>query len=127
MVRSRRQPRIADARAHPRAVDDSQEHALAWFPFDQLGQWRTWARMVLGFALACAYFSLTGALAWLVVGLGSGTWGVPPGQGFHGGWPAYLLVLSLAGAILTPVLIMAAGALGYGAYWLGSLVWPLPD
>ena len=127
MARSRRKPRVSDARAHPRTVDDAQEYALAWFPFDQLVQWRTWARMLLGFVLACAYVSLTGALAWLVVGLGSGTWGVPPGQGFHGSWNTYLLVLSFSGASLTPVLVMAAGTLGYGAYWLGSLVWPLPE
>ena len=83
--------------------------------------------MVLGYALALAYITLTAGLAWLVVGLVFGTWGVPQGQGFHGSLPAYLLLLSLTGPILTPVLLMTLGIFSYGAYLLGRLFWTLPD
>lgn len=125
MASSRRKKRIPDDEGVGCSMDESRGAASCRFA--RLGEWRTWARMVLGYALALAYITLTAGLAWLVVGLVSGTWGVPQSQGFHGSWPAYLLLLSFAGSVLTPVLLMTLGILSYGAYLLGQLCWPLPD
>ena len=125
MASNRRKKRVPDDEGEGCGMDESRGAASC--RFDRLGEWRTWARMVLGYALALAYITLTAGLAWLVVGLVFGTWGVPQGRGFHGSWPAYLLLLSLVGPILTPVLLMMLGIFSYGAYLLGLLFWPLPD
>ena len=92
-----------------------------------LGDWRTWARMVLGYGLILGYITLTASLSWLIARLVFGTWGVPPGQGFHGSWPAYLFMLSFMGPILIPVLLLALGFVSFGAYRLGLACWPLRD
>ena len=125
MARNRRKTRVPDDEGEGCCMDDSRGAASCGF--ERLAEWRTWGRMLLGYAMALAYVILTAGLAWAVVGLVSGTWGVPKGQGFHGSWPDYLMLLSLAGPILTPVLLMMLGIFSYGAYLLGQLFWPLPD
>ena len=125
MASKRYKKRVPDDEAEGRGMDESRGAASC--RFDRLGKWRTWARMVLGYALVLAYITLTAALTWLVVGIVFGTWGVPQGQGFHGRWPAYLSMLSLMGPILIPALLITLGFFCYGAYLLGRLFWPLPD
>ena len=125
MADNRHKKRVPDDAAEGRGMDESRGAASC--RFDRLGEWRTWARMVLGYALVLAYVTVTATLAWLVVGLVFGTWGVPQGQGFHGSWSAYLLLLSLAAPVLTLVLLMTLGIFCYGAYSLGRFFWPLPD
>ena len=92
-----------------------------------LGGWRTWGRMVLGYGLILGYITLTASLSWLIARLVFGTWGVPPGQGFHASWSSYLLFLSVVGPFLVPVLLLMLGFVSFGAYRMGLACWPLRD
>ena len=91
------------------------------------GGWRTWARMLLGYGLILTYITLTASLGWLIARLVFGTWGVPPGQDFHGSGSSYLLFLSVVSPVLIPVLLLMLGFVSFGAYRLGLVFWPTQD
>jgi hypothetical protein len=95
--------------------------------FNGLGDWRTWARMLLGYGLILVYISLTASLSWLIARVMFGTWGVPTGQGFHDSGSSYLWFLVLAGPVLIPALLSALGFVSYGAYRLGLMFCPMQD
>jgi len=95
--------------------------------FNRLGDWRTWARMLLGYGLILVYISLTASLSWLIARVTFGTWGVPAGQGFHDSGSSYLWFLVLAGPVLIPALLSALGVVSYGAHRLGLVLWPSRD
>lgn len=94
---------------------------------DGLGDWRNWARMVLGYGLILGYITLTASLSWFFARLVFGTWGVPPGQGFHASWSSYLMFLAVVGPVLVPVLLLVLGFVSFGAYRLGLAFWPIRD
>ena len=125
---------MADRRHKKRGFDDEgaghgvdEPRGSSFGASDGLGDWRTWGRMVLGYGLILGYISLTASLSWLIARLVFGTWGVPPGQGFHASWSSYLLFLSVVGPVLIPVLLLALGFVSFGAYRLGLAFWPLRD
>jgi hypothetical protein len=88
------------------------------------GGWQTWARMLLGYGLILAYITLTASLGWCIERILCGTWGVPPGQDFHGSGSSYLLFLSVVSPVLIPVLLLMLGFISFGAYRLGLVFWP---
>ena len=124
---------MADHRHKKRGLDDEGEgHGVdeprgAACCGSGLGDWRTWGRMVLGYGLILGYITLTASLSWLIARLVFGTWGVPPGQGLHGSWPNYLLMLSFMGPVVIPVLLFVPAVVSFGAYQLGLACWPLRD
>ena len=109
-----------DADAENPAVD---RDPLDFGPYG-LKHWRTWARMLYGFALILAYIVVTTGLTWGVARLIVGSWGVPAGEGFKGSWDLYLFGLAVIGFILTPLVLMAGALFGWWAYRLGEEWWP---